>query len=60
MDVVREVGMHEYGYSDEAEKRYKSDFICCHAALTAEGVFVHVSEQTDLLAGARHEAFCQR
>lgn len=52
--------MHEYGCSDEAEKRYKSDFICCHAALTAEGIFVRVSEQTDLLAGARHEAFCQR
>ncbi|EOB08105.1 hypothetical protein Anapl_07586 [Anas platyrhynchos] len=28
-------------------------------SLTAEGIFVRVSEQTDLLAGARHEAFCQ-
>lgn len=52
--------MREYGDSDEAEERSKSEFVCCHAALTAEGVFVRVSEQTDLLAGARHEAFCQR
>lgn len=53
--------MREYGDSDEAEKRIReSEFVCCHAALTAEGVFVRVSEQTDLLAGARHEAFCQR